>query len=185
MVPVCSDMATLLETAGGRVRQFRDASMPLADAMATDAALRQVVENDQQWQLLARLTPFDRLHHLRVYNLLVEQGETDADLLLAAALHDSGKADDRMRVALPHRVVWVLLGATSPGALVRLASRDNWIGHGLFLAMRHPELGALLAQQAGASERCCELVRRHHEPFDSVADPLLRALILADEEAGR
>lgn len=185
MALVCSDMATRSETISGRVRQFLDATLPQDDAGVIDRALRQIVENDQQWQLLARLTPFDRVHHLRVYTVLVEQGETDPDLLLAAVLHDTGKADNRMRVGLPHRVVRVLLGATWPELLARLTSRDNWLGHGLFLAVRHPELGALLARQAGASDRCCDLIRHHHQPIETVNDPLLRALILADEEASR
>lgn len=184
MVLVCSEMATWTEIVQGRVRQFGNAAMPRLAAGSTDAALRRIVDNEQQWRLLERLSAFDRDHHLQVYSLLVERGETDPDLLLAAALHDGGKADERMRVGLPHRIIKVLLETSIPALLERFSRWENWLGHGLFLATRHPELGALLACQAGASERCCELIRLHHQPLDRAHDPLLRALILADEEAG-
>lgn len=184
MAQVCSEMATRSQIIQGRVRQFRNAALPWTAGGSADDALRRIVENDRQWSLLERLSAFDREHHLQVYSLLVKQGERDSDLLLAAALHDVGKADERMRVALPHRVLKVLLGATLPGVLVRLSRWDNWLGHGLFLATRHPELGALLARQAGASERSCDLIRFHHRPLAEIDDPALRALILADDEAG-
>lgn len=178
------DVSKLTNAVRDRVRQFVIAATSRARSDEVDNALRQVVRNDAQWQLLARLTPFDRAHHLQVYRLLTEQGADDPDLLLAAVLHDVGKADGRMRVALPHRVIKVLLAASFPEVLARIARMDTWLGHGLYLAMRHPELGALLARDAGATERCCDLIRLHDKPVEQVDDPALRVLILADKKAG-
>ncbi|CAN5546893.1 MAG: hypothetical protein H0V47_07755 [Chloroflexia bacterium] len=148
-----------------------------------DRRLHDILQNEAQWRLLLRLSAFDRAHHLRVHDTLIAAGHVDADLLRAAALHDAGKADDRGRVRLPHRVLKVFLQATSPWLLGLTGRRDGgWLGHGLFLARHHAQLGAQLAETAGASERCVELIARHEEnpPVD---DPHLRALIQADAGA--
>lgn len=139
-----------------------------------------MLQNEAQWRLLLRLSAFDRAHHLRVYDTLVAAGYADFNLLLAAALHDVGKADERGRVRLAHRVLKVLLQAIVPGLVGRRAG--GWFGHGLFLAQHHPRLGAELAMAAGVSERCAELIARHEERLP-VDDPQLRVLIQADAGA--
>ena len=161
-----------------RARQFGHViwSRPDNDV---DAELRRLLDCDAQWTLLARLTPFDRAHHLRVHQWLVASGESDPDLLLAGLLHDVGKADASVRVNPLHRAACVLLFKVSPSLLERLAVRGNWFGHGLWLNVHHAEAGAMLARDAGASERCCALIRAHAEPW-SHTDPLLNALIAAD-----
>lgn len=148
-----------------------------------DLRLHAVLQNEAQWRLLLRLSAFDRAHHPRVHDTLVAAGCVDPDLLLAAALHDVGKADDRGRVWLPHRVLKVLLQAISPRLLDLVGRRDGgWLGHGLILARHHPQLGAQLADAAGASERCVELIARHEERLP-VDNPQLRVLIQADAGA--
>jgi hypothetical protein len=148
-----------------------------------DRRLQGVLQNEAQWRLLRRLSAFDRGHHLRVHDTLVAAGYADPDLLLAAALHDVGKANDRGRVRLPHRVLKVLLQAISPRLLDLVGRRSGgWLGHGLFLARHHPQLGAELAGAADVSERCAELIARHEERIP-VEDPVLRVLIQADAGA--
>lgn len=162
-----------------RVSQFLRAVVHRHDP-ETDRRLRAILKNDKQWELIARLSTFDRAHHLKVHDTLRGAGYEDRDLLLAAVLHDAGKADGRCRVGVVHRVLKVLLNAVSPRLLNRAAREDSgWIGHGLYLAMHHPGLGAELARATGASERCAALIARHEDSLP-VDDPLLSVLIQAD-----
>ena len=165
-----------------RIAQFFTALTHRHDR-EVDQRLRRVLLNEAQWQLMARLAPFDRAHALRVRDDLVAAGYTDPDLLLAAALHDVGKADAEGRVGLAHRVLVVLLRRFAPDLLARVAQTGGRrLSHGLYLATNHARLGAELAADTGASERCCSLIARHEErrPVD---DPELEALIAADEGA--
>ena len=165
-----------------RVLQFASALVPRS-CHETDRRLRTIVQNDRQWVLLQRMSSFDRAHHLCVHDSLVDDGHHDPDLLLAAALHDVGKSDAQGRVRLGHRVLKVLGERVSPGLLDRVSRWDNVVGHGLFLAANHAALGALLVRAAGGSERCCELIARHHDDPGEVGDGDLQALIEADEGA--
>ena len=152
------------------------------DDKQVDLLLQSVVHNDQQWDLLERLSTFDRAHHLGVYNSLIASGWTEPDLLLAAALHDVGKADERGRVRLVHRVVRVLIGRARPSLLLKLSSDPGQrLTHGLYLAEHHASLGAALAAEAGATVRCCQLIAGHHDTPSTLTDPELLALISADE----
>lgn len=148
---------------------------------ATDEALRVAVANERQWELLLRLSDYDRRHTYEVYKSLVNAGYQHPDLLCAALLHDVGKADERGRVRLVHRVVWVLAARLFPDLAQRLANgRAGWLRYGLYLASEHPRLGSALVREQGASQRCCELIARHHDRFPT-GDQQLDLLIAADE----
>lgn len=128
---------------------------------AVDAALQELV-CPEQWKLLKRLAPADRVHLFTVHRELVRQGYQNADLLNAAILHDVGKADDRSRVTLPHRVINVLLNKFAPSLTPSLTRQNGgWISHGMYLTLNHPELGAELVRLTGASERTCWLIEHH------------------------
>lgn len=163
-----------------RVSQFVRACTARHDP-ALDHELRHLLGDARQWALLARLPHYDRLHHLQVYRRLEAMGYRDPDLLRAALLHDIGKADERGRVMLVHRVARVLLRAVWPGALARFGRRNgSWLTHGLYLAEHHALLGAQLARAAGASERCCRLILLHDGSREH-DDPDLAALAAADD----
>jgi hypothetical protein len=112
------------------------------------------------------MAPNDQRHGLRVYRLLLGQGQTDADLLAAALLHDCGKALGR--IGLWQRVALVLVRATRPSLLDRLAGsgasspRGSW-RYAFYLQREHARLGADLASQAGASPSTAAYIRRHEE----------------------
>jgi putative nucleotidyltransferase with HDIG domain len=170
---------TVMERPAGRAGQFLHALRCRRDRTVDDR-LRMLLDNERQWSLLARLAPYDRDHHLEVYERLVAAGFTDADLLRAALLHDVGKADERGRVRLQHRVARVILRRALPSPLRRLGARPLRIWYGMYLAENHAELGARAAREAGASPRCCEFIAAHEsEPPGN--DPELAALIAADE----
>jgi putative nucleotidyltransferase with HDIG domain len=162
-----------------RWRQF-SASLRCRPDPHTDGQLRRLLNDDGQWGLVARLPAFDRRHVLEVHTRLVESGYTDPDLLRAALLHDIGKAGERGRVGTPHRVVRVLLRRVHPELVGRIAARLS-TSNGLYLAEHHATLGAEIARNAGVSARCCWLIEQHERCIESVSDPLLLALIAADE----
>lgn len=171
-------------TALHRLRQGLAALASRPDP-AVDLRLRSLLGDERQWALVARLSSFDRTHHLAVHDALVAGGCEDGDVLRAALLHDIGKADERGRVRLPHRVVKVLGKHAAPGQLERLARKDGgWFRHGVWLAVHHADAGAALAREAGVNARVCDLIRRHHD--DGAADDLgLAILRRIDEEVSR
>ncbi len=160
-----------------RSRQFFGALRPRVDAELLADAFRLLREPEQR--LFSTMTLRDQQHCLDVYNRLRQQGHDDPELLAAALLHDVGKG----RIALWHRVAYVLLSAATPGLLRRLAvpgDGPNWRA-ALYRCRHHPELGAELARQAGCPTQVVALI--HGENVDA-QDGRLAALQAADEAFG-
>jgi len=82
-----------------------------------DRALAVALLTPPQLAAFCLLAPTDQRHAVRVLRALLARGERDADLLLAALLHDLGKADPQGlgRVRLPSRVAGRYVATISCG----------------------------------------------------------------------
>lgn len=143
-----------------------------------DRALAAALLTPSQLAAFSLLAPTDRRHAARVLRALLARGERDADLLLAALLHDLGKTDPHRlgRVRLLHRVTKVLARRLAPGVWVWASARPGRGPlHGYYLLRRHPLLGATWAAQLGVAPRACALIAAHQDgdqgAFASLAGP--------------
>lgn len=136
----------------------------------------------EQLALFRRMSAADQRHSLDVYRSLLAAGYTNRDLLVAALLHDVGKAEGQLH--LWHRVAVVLLRKWWPTMLARLA-RDGAQGWraGFVIHRRHPELGAKLARAAGCSPLTVSLIRHHQDATAAPADPEEARLLAALQQA--
>jgi HD domain len=126
------------------------------------------VLNPALLDLFFRMQPGEQSHSLQVYSKLVEAGESDPDLLTAALLHDAGKT--RYPLNMWERA-WIVIGKALLPRLSQEWSKGDIHGpkrtaywkRSFIVAERHPDWGAELAAQAGASSRAVALIRRHQE----------------------
>ncbi len=132
--------------------------------------------------LFEAMPGYDRQHALNVVQVLQGEGHTDADLLVAALLHDAGKTVQQDgALSLWHRVAVVLLRAFRPGLLDRIAEdRPGSWRRPFFVQQCHAAIGAELAHKAGCSPRTVALIRYHEDAAGRVEDPDLVALQAAD-----
>lgn len=113
--------------------------------------------------LFRQLPRLERQHGIAVCRALEARGHTDPDLLVAALLHDAGKL--RISPRLWERVLVVLGEHFFPALAERWGQGEpRGLRRGFVIRRRHPEWGAELAAQAGASARAVTLIRRHHSP---------------------
>jgi hypothetical protein len=141
--------------------------------------------------LFQAMPRYDQRHAIAVARTLCGQGQRDADLLVAALLHDAGKTvplpyvqslgRGPKSVRLWHRVAVVLMRAFWPGLLISLAGdgSQSW-RRPFYVQEHHAALGAELAQQIGCSSRTVFLIQHHENPSGRDDDPLLAALQAAD-----
>jgi hypothetical protein len=141
------------------------------------ACIRQYL-TPAQAALFEQMARADQRHGLDVLYALQRAGYDDRALLQAALLHDVGKA--AVRLTLWHRVAVVLIGRFAPHWLDRLARDQRWWAAAFAAQVRHPEVGAQRAAEAGCSAEVVDLIRRHQDP-DS-GDSRLAALQSADRQ---
>jgi hypothetical protein len=174
-----------------RTRQFWQA----LNATPTRQDLEQVRSflSPSLMKLFASMKPNEQAHSLAVFYKLIDQGEKQPDLLTAALLHDVGKS--RFPLQVWERVLIVLGSAIFPGQIQHWGGsvagqqgRLSWFLKKPFhVAEGHPQWGAQMAEQAGASPLTVTLIRRHQdrllEPLLSSEDRLLAALQAVDDES--
>ncbi len=123
----------------------------------------------------------DQAHAITVARTLQQQGYDDERLLVAALLHDAGKAPG---VSIPHRTAMVLIKKMAPGWLDTLSPHTTgWLAP-LARAYHHPEIGANLAQQATCHPDTVALIRHHQEHESELREELqewLKALQQVDD----
>lgn len=174
-----------------RARQFWHALS--ASPTSEDLALAHSVLSPAQMSAFSRLQSSEQHHAIAVLRKLKGQGETHPDLLVAALLHDVGKclaplkSYERAMIVLaqvfaPHKVrQWGTENAHPPNQRIH-----GW-RYAFIVAQGHPQWGASIARQAGASPLVEALIQRHQqsltEPPRSLEDSLLRKLQLADDDS--
>lgn len=107
-----------------RVNQFWQALFTNTDTEAYSQA--QQLLTPAQWELFDALQPAERSHALAMYRKLLEQGETQPDLLIASLLHDVGKL--RYRLNPLERAMIVLAKALLPHQVPRWVACPRKVG---------------------------------------------------------
>jgi len=168
-------------TALYRARQFFKAV--IARVSSQERFLVEQVLPQNLHPLFFKMSVNDQRHSLDVFYTLKAQGYNDQDLLIAALLHDCGKALGR--IGLLQRVALVLIKAGKPALLDSLPWSDAgaWY-HAFYIQNEHARLGADLAYRAGASPAVVDYIRRHEAPLENIPvtleDRFLQALQAAD-----
>lgn len=143
--------------------------------------------------LFFRLPLDAQRHSLNVLHTLQAAGYQQADLTVAALLHDIGKlaADEAgLRLNLWLRGPLVLLEAIAPRYLDQLAADDVQQGwrYALYVHRQHPQIGAAWARSAGCPTLACWLIESHqcyqlddqpdYNVINSASAPLDKATLL-------
>lgn len=118
-------------------------------------------------KLFMRMPPREQAHSLWIYDRLLQQNETDHDLLVAALLHDVGKS--RYPLRLWERVVIVLGKAWFPER-AKIWGKGAPLGwkRPFVIAEQHPAWGAELAAQAGAAPLAVALIQHHQDAPNAI-----------------
>lgn len=166
-----------------RLRQGLSALVALVRPPDRSSAAR--VLSPALFALFETMRPGEAQHSLHVMETLIQMGESNPSLLVAALLHDVGKT--RYPFRLPERALVVLTRKLAPGLFKRWGAGDpsGW-RRPFVISVQHPAWSAELAAHAGADPLAIELIAHHqrklkHPPQDE-GERLLAALQAADDE---
>jgi len=138
----------------------------LAFSTPVDGALAAHYLSPTLFELFQKMSRAEQLHSLNVLrDVLAQSTETPADLAVAALMHDVGKS--RYHLAVWQKTVSVLTEKFAPQTFAELAVGDTltrWRAP-FMLRLQHPEWGALMLTEAGASPCSIWLVRHHADPL--------------------
>jgi len=160
-----------------RVRQFWHAIF--ARPTSEDLSLATSLLTIPQTRLFEQLQPSEQVHSINICRRLIQQGETQPDLLVAALLHDVGKS--RYPLHTWERALIVLAGALFPQKTKTWGQGQpqGW-QRAFVVAQRHPTWGAEMVAGAGASPLTVTIIQRHQDPAqpknsrDATEEMLLR-----------
>jgi putative nucleotidyltransferase with HDIG domain len=154
-----------------RTRQFWFAVR--SDPRLVDLENAATFLNLEQLILFQRMQPSEQAHSLRVQQALLERGEQDKDLFVAALLHDVGKT--RYPLHLWERIWIVLAQAVYPSCVDRWGKAEHeqpetiaWWRKAFVVAAQHPKWGAEMAEASGTAPMAVALIRRHQEKHTSL-----------------
>jgi hypothetical protein len=155
----------------------------IAFARPPDLAEARDVLGPRLTALFRQMRLSEQNHCLRVMCALQAQGYNHPDLLVAALLHDVGKT--RYPLTLFGRTLAVLAEAIAPRLAQRLSQGEpHGLRRALVVAERHPQWGAEMLAEVGASPLAVALTRRHQErlshPPQSEEERFLLLLQAAD-----
>jgi hypothetical protein len=156
---------------GSKTRQFR--AYRRARVTTAERAELAAWLTPEQLALFDAMHVADRRHGLDVVATLRADGRTDADLLVAALLHDAGKG----QTGLWPRVAYSL-GQEYGRWVWHVAGIVPSLREAITVLQAHAETSARLAAEAGCSPRTVALIRDQDAPHDAEFGELLR---LADE----
>jgi putative nucleotidyltransferase with HDIG domain len=173
-----------------RVRQFWGTLSIKKDHLELEQAL--ALLSPEQRVLFTQMQPGEQNHALIMFCRLLEQGENQPDLLVAALLHDVGKL--RYPLSPLERVMVVLVKAAMPKQARRWGQLplNGWDGlpswrKAFIVAEHHAVWGAEMARKTGVSPLTENLIRLHHHPHRQCADAeetsLLHKLWLVDNKS--
>ena len=127
--------------------------------------------NDRETTLYYAQPLIDRIHSVRcATNVKGElQNEYDHDLVVAAALHDVGKAEANLGIF--GRVLATILDLILPLQILVEWSRREGMRKKLYLYSFHSERSAELLEEAGSSDLTITWARHHHDKSSDVPLP--------------
>lgn len=143
-----------------------------------------------QRDLFLGMDPGDQAHSLRVagfvaQSLRLHPTVSEADLMVAALLHDVGKTGANL--GLCFRTFWVLGHRVAPWLMDWVSERSTGARPGsprykMHIQHTHPQISARMMQQAGVRPEVCAWVAATGLPVKPT-DPLeLRLLMAADAD---
>ena len=143
-----------------RARQFWDALWAKPTPEQLDLARQRLTP--AQFELFQLLQPSEMSHALAMCERLMAQGDDDPDLLIAALLHDIGKARHPLRIW--ERVLIVLGQKLFPRQSIPWGSGEpqGW-RRAFVVATQHPAWGAEMLAGLGTSPLVLEMVRCHQD----------------------
>jgi hypothetical protein len=138
--------------------------------------------NERETDLYQSQPNVDKLHSIRGAASIFDEisVDDDTDLVIAAALHDVGKAETDLN--LTGRVAATILQTLLTDKIMRRWCKQTGIRGRFGRYAFHSERGATLLKRAGSSRIVVAWAESHHKTAaaDSITEPVLKMLKKAD-----